>query len=46
MSITFNDALAELKTLTKDGRKATPQKLRNLAASVSVNSPGSVNHAC
>ena len=42
MSISLNEALAQLETLTKNGRKPTPQELRNLAASVSVNSPGSV----
>ena len=42
MSITFNDALAQLETFTKNGRKPTEQELRSLAASVSVDSPGSV----
>ena len=42
MSISFQQALAQLQTLTANGRIATGQELRNLANSVSVAGSGSV----
>lgn len=42
MSITYSQAIAQLATLTENGKIATQQELRTLASSVSVYADGSV----
>lgn len=42
MSITYSQAIAQLATLTENGRIPTQQELRTLASSVSVYADGSV----
>lgn len=42
MSLTYSQAIAQLATLTENGRIATQQELRTLASSVSVYASGNI----